>query len=240
MSPGVSTIRLPRVPRREWLAVGVVSAVLLLACSFRGATPLWLAGPIEGGVWIDEAERVLSGQLMYRAFFEFVPPGIVYLNAAVLAAFGRRAAVVALLHVALGCALAVAMYAVASRVIASRWRFLAPAAFLAVVYLAYSPGNHKWPALLCGLLAVNALMAGTGAARAVTAGALLGASARLTPDSGLGMTAGAAADRGEGGAPGATRRALLVVAGSAAAFGAVAGAVALIAGPPPVARGRVI
>src|SRR5687767_3527462 len=177
---------------------------------------------------------------MYRDFFDFVPPGIVYLNAAVLAAFGRRAAVVALLHVALGCALAVAVHAAASRLIASRWRFLAPAAFLAVVYLAYSPGNHKWPALLCGLLAVNALMAGTGAARAVTAGALLGASALFTPDIGLGMTAGAAAGVRAGGAPGATRRALLVVAGSAAAFGAVAGAFALMAGPRTIVHDWVI
>ena len=188
---------------REKLAVAILSAAFLVPCFFRGTTPLHLLSPVEGGVWVDEAERVLAGEVMYRDFFEFIPPGIVYLNAAALAVFGRRTATLGVLHVALGVALALVVHALSIRLIASRWRFLPAASFLVLLYVSYSPGNHKWPALLCGIAALVVLVDSARPRASFGAGLLLGASALFTLDFGAGLAGG---ESGPGGDPGSSHK----------------------------------
>jgi hypothetical protein len=205
---------------RETAVVAALSALFLFLCSFRGLTPLFLFSPVEGGVWIDEAVRVLDGQVMYRDFFEFVPPGIVHLNAAALALLGRGAEVPVLLQVMLGAALAAVVHHLSARLIASPMRFLPAAAFLILAYVSYSPGNHKWPSLLCGMLGLALLDPARGPRRHFAGGLLLGASAVFTLDFGVGLGAAAAAAVATDRAAGARRRALCVAAGWTAAVAA--------------------
>jgi hypothetical protein len=147
----------------------------------------------SNGVFLDEAWRIVNGEVMYRDFFEFVGPGRAHLDALALALGGPGIATFGWAAVLLGAALALVFHDLAARVAPWPWRLLAPAAFVALAYAPYTFGDHKWPALAAGGLAL-ALLARDGAstARHAAAGALFGAAALFTQDLGLGMLAGAA------------------------------------------------
>lgn len=177
----------------ERFSVAVASAVFLYLVFFRSGAPIYLFGPAEGGVWIDEGERVQGGEIMYRDFFEFIPPGMVHLNAIVLLVLGPRVVSFSCAAVALGAAGACVLHALAARVVGPRWRVLPPAAFTVLLYAPYSLGNHKMPALVFGLLALLVLVGRpVTPLRSFIAGALLGLSTLFTLDFGVGMAAGTA------------------------------------------------
>jgi hypothetical protein len=171
--------------------------VFLLACSylylisFRGVTPIWLFNQGESGMWLDEAERVLAGEVLYRDFFDFVGPGVVYVNAGALAIVGSSAAGAMLIPILVGGVLAVLFWRLASRLLDPPWTFAVVTVFLVIVYAQYNMGNHKWLAWLFGLAALDVLSAGTGLARSAGAGLLLGLSMLCTQDTGLALTGGA-------------------------------------------------
>ena len=127
----------------------------------------------DGGIWLDEAARVLAGEVLYRDVFEFVGPGIVYLNAAALALFGDRVETVGLLAVAVGVAVVLAVHALAAALLPAVWRLGPPVAVGVLVYAAYGLGNHKWPALAFGVWALAVLVRGD--ARRGTTSAAAGA-----------------------------------------------------------------
>jgi hypothetical protein len=167
-----------------------VAAVLHLVF-FRGGTFVFPFPTGSNGVFFDEAWRIVSGQVMYRDFFEFVGPGTAHLNAVVLWLFGSRIAALGYAAIAIGAAIALALHHLAAEVAPRPWRLLAPFAFATLVYAPYTFGDHKWPALAAGLLGVAVLArAGTRGA-AVGAGLLLGGSGLFTQDLGAGLTAGA-------------------------------------------------
>lgn len=171
--------------------MAVAGAAVLFPVFFRGLVPIFPFAAGSNGVFFDEAHRVLSGQVMYRDFFEFVGPGTVYLNAVVLLLAGPRIAALGALAVVLGTAATLVVHHLAALVVPGRWRLLAPFAFAVLVYAPYTFGDHKWPALLCGLLGLAVLASGPPSrGRASGAGALLGASVLFTQDLGAGLFAG--------------------------------------------------
>jgi hypothetical protein len=176
------------------MLVGALSALVLVLTFFRGLTPIFPFDIGSNGVFFDQAARVLAGQVMYRDFFEFVGPGVVYLHALVLRVAGPTIRALTLAMVLQGAALAVLVHALASRVCGAGWRLLPPAAFVVLVYAPYVLGDHKWPALLCALAGLLVL---TGRAESVPTtvlgAALLGASAVFTQDLGAGAAAGSLA-----------------------------------------------
>ena len=171
--------------------MAVASALFLFLVFFRGTVFIFPFTSGSNGVFFDEAQRVLAGEVMYRDFFEFVGPGNPYLNALVLRFTGPHIAALGLLAVALGTACALLVHHLAASVVPGRWRLLAPAAFAVLVFAPYTFGDHKWPALLCGLGGLAALASGSASrARAMAAGALLGTSLLFTQDLGAGLFAG--------------------------------------------------
>jgi hypothetical protein len=180
--------------RKERLLVGAASALVLFLTLFRGVTPIFPFDIGSNGVFFDQAARVLAGQVMYRDFFEFVGPGVVYLHALLMLVAGPSIRALTLAMVLQGALLSLLVHAVAARICGRRWRLLAPAAFVVLVYAPYVLGDHKWPALFCALAGLLVL---TGRARTVTAtilgGMLLGASAIFTQDLGAGVVAGTVA-----------------------------------------------
>jgi hypothetical protein len=173
------------------VAAGV--AVLLYLVFFRAGTFVFPFPTGSNGVFFDEAWRIVSGQIMYRDFFEFVGPGTAHLNALVLWLFGSRIAALGYAAVAMGVLIALLLHELAGQVSPPRWRLLAPFAFATLVYAPYTFGDHKWPALASGLLGVAVLARAGGRRGASAAGLLLGGSALCTQDLGLGLTAGAVA-----------------------------------------------
>jgi hypothetical protein len=175
--------------------VAAAAALLLHLVFFRGLVFVFPFPSGSNGVFFDEAWRLLAGQVMYRDFFEFVAPGTAHLDALVLAVCGARIEAFGWAAMALGTVLAVVFHGLARRVTPWPWRLFVPAAFLALVYVPYTFGDHKWPALCCGALALAVLARGAPASpgRLAGSGALLGGGMLFTQDLGLGMLAGVVA-----------------------------------------------
>ena len=143
-------------------------------------------------MFLDEGLRILSGELPYRDFFEFVAPGNAFLSAGIMALFGPRVAVLTLAWVLQGALLAVLLHALAARLAGAHWRLLPPAAFVVLAYAPYTLGDHKWPALGFAMAGLLVLGGGTpGAGRSLCGGLLLGASPLFTQDLGAGACAAA-------------------------------------------------
>jgi hypothetical protein len=177
-------------PLRERILVAAASALLLFSILFRGTTPLFLFNYGTNGVFFDEGARVLAGEVMYRDFFEFVGPGVVYLHALVMRVAGPSVRALTWAMVLQGVVLALLVHALASRLCGPRWRLLPPAAFVVLVYAPYVLGDHKWPALSCALAALLVLADAKGIPTTIVGGMLLGGSALFTQDLGAGVTAG--------------------------------------------------
>ena len=179
---------------KERVLVAAASALLLFLILFRGATPIFLFDFGSNGVFFDQAARVLAGEVMYRDFFEFVAPGVVYLHALVMLVAGPGIRALTAAMVLQGAVLALLVHALAARVCGPRWRLLPPAAFVVLVYAPNILGDHKWPALLCALAGLLVLSGrGPNVATTILAGTLLGGSAVFTQDLGAGVVAGALA-----------------------------------------------
>jgi hypothetical protein len=179
--------------KERWMVAGASSLVLFLVL-FRGGTPIFPFNIGSNGVFFDQAARVLAGQVMYRDFFEFVGPGVVYLHALVLLVAGPTIRALTGAMVVQGALLAVLVHVLATRVCGRGWRLLPPAAFVVLVYAPYVLGDHKWPALVCATAGLAVLSrAPRSAAATFSGGCLVGASAVFTQDLGAGVTAGVVA-----------------------------------------------
>ena len=186
-----SGVAWPRVPLRERLLVAAVCAVLFHFVYFKDGTLIYLFNPNGSGLWLDEAYRVRAGEVMYRDFFEFVPPGVVYLNAAVMAVFGPRITPFGYLGLALGTLLSVLVHALSARLVGPRWRLLPPALFASLIYASGELGDHKSLAVLWAFASLLALVGRPRTrARLLTAGACLGLGVLFTTDLGLGAALG--------------------------------------------------
>lgn len=169
------------------------AALILFSTLFRGTTPLFLFDYGTSGVFFDQGARVLAGQVMYRDFFEFVGPGVVYLHALVMLVTGAGIRGLTWALVLEGVVLALLIHALACAVCGPRWRLLPPAVFVVLVYAPYVLGDHKWPALVCALAALLVLAGGKGVPSMTVGGALLGLSALFTQDLGAGVMLGVVA-----------------------------------------------
>jgi hypothetical protein len=176
--------------KERWM-VAVGSGLVLFLILFRGATPIFPFDIGSNGVFFDQAARVLAGQVMYRDFFEFVGPGVVYLHALVLLVAGPSIRALTAAMVLQGALLAVLAHALSARVCGRGWRLLPPAVFVILVYAPYVLGDHKWPALACAVAGLLVLSRSSRtAARAFAGGCLVGGSAVFTQDLGAGAAAG--------------------------------------------------
>ena len=176
---------------RERVTVAAASAALLLLTLFRGTTPVFLFDIGSNGVFFDQAARVRAGEVMYRDFFEFVGPGVVYLHALVQLTAGPSIRSLTAAMVLQGMLSALLVHALAARMCGPGWRLLPPAAFVVLVYAPNVLGDHKWPALLCALAGLLVLSRSPWtAATSLAGGFLVGGSALFTQDLGAGVSAG--------------------------------------------------
>ena len=196
---------------KERSLVAGASGLVLFLVLFRGATPIFPYDIGSNGVFFDQAARVLAGQVMYRDFFEFVGPGVVYLHALVFLVAGPTLRALTTAMVLQGALLAALVHALSARVCGPGWRLLPPAAFVVLVYAPYVLGDHKWPALVCALAGLAVLSAAPRTAVTTFAGGcLVGAAGVFTQDLGAGVTAGVVAYCAVRRAPGRPLPALLL------------------------------
>ena len=207
------------------------AALLLYLLFFKHGVPIYLFNTNEGGVLLDEAYWILGGQVMYRDFFEYLTPGIVHFNAAVMWLFGPTASAMIWAYLAVGAALTGAFHALAARFVGFPWRLLPPALVLVLAYAPHSLGTHKWHAMLFAIAGLLILADGRSVGRmgSLLSGVMFGLSILFTQDLGVGIVAGAVAARLSEGEAG-RRSAGWIAVGAGAVVALVLGGFALAAG----------
>jgi hypothetical protein len=171
----------------------LLGSALYLSCylfSARGVP--FLLGGDEQVFWMN-ALRMLQGQLIYRDFFEFTPPGtdLVYLGA--FALLGPRVWVPNVVQLLLGTGLVGVCFHIARLIMRTGDALLAAALFLVFFYAKWLDATHHWFSLLAVMAATAILMRGSSTPRVLTCGALLGLASFFTQTRGVGAALGVAA-----------------------------------------------
>jgi hypothetical protein len=168
---------------------GAAFAVLYLI-NFRDGIFIWALGQQEGAIWVDEAYRMLQGELIYRDFFDFVGPVVTFVDYLFLRLLGPTTTSVGLMVVTVGAANATALYAISSVILSRAWRMVPAAVFVGITYTIYSPGNHKWPTILLCSLGILAVLRAQSRLRCAISGMMIGCATLSTQDYGVGAAVG--------------------------------------------------
>ena len=219
----------------ERVAVAATAALYLYATCFRDGTFVYVFHKVGTGAWLDEGVRVAAGEVPYRDFVDRVGPGLLYLYALLVRVFGPRLDVMAWVGLAMGCAVTVALHALACVVVRGPWRLAPPAVFLFLVFPGSIFGSHVWAALLLSSLATLALARDRGSpfGSAAAAGTAGGFAVAFTPGLGAAVVAGLLLHIAVERAPGWRRRAAWTA--GAALLAVAVPAAALAAKAPPAA-----
>jgi hypothetical protein len=183
-------VRKSGVAWRGYAAVLVLAALSLYSIHFREGTFIWQLSQQEGGTYLDEALRIVQGELIYRDFFEFMTPGVFYVNAFFLWLLGPTPTTVGIMLVVIGVLCALAVYAISAAVLSNYWRFVPVAIFVGMTYPSYSPGNHKWLTIILCLVGILALAKTRSRLRCAISGIACGGAILCTQDWGVGATLG--------------------------------------------------
>jgi hypothetical protein len=178
---------------RGYAVVFALAALFLYLIHFREGVFVWRLSQQDSATWIDEALLTLQGELIYRDFFEMMPPGIVYVNAFFLWLLGPTTTTVGVIVIVLGALGALATYAVSAAVLSSYWRYVPAAIFAGLTYPSYTPGNHKWPTIILCLVGILAVVKTRSRLRCGISGIAHGGAVLCTQDFGAGAAIGMAA-----------------------------------------------
>lgn len=149
-----------------------------------GGTPFLLGGD-EQVFWMN-ALRMLHGELPYRDFFEFTPPGtdLVYFSAFTL--LGPRVWVPNVVQLVLGITLSWLCFRIARSITKPAPAALAAALFITLDFGKWLDATHHWFSLLAVLAATAVLMSDGSSMRVLICGALLGLASFFTQTRGVG------------------------------------------------------
>ncbi len=148
-----------------------LAALLVAGALVSGITMLHGIQPNDEGLMLQAAARIAGGQVPYRDFWWFYPPGQPYVLGALHALLGPSLLTWRVLRVLADAVVAVLVYALARRRAGERPALAAWAA--AILAMAYPSGPHPFPVALA--FALGALLAFE--ARPALAGVLVGACA---------------------------------------------------------------
>lgn len=153
-------------------------------------TPFLLGGD-EQVFWMN-ALRMLHGELPYRDFFEFTPPGadLVYFGAFTL--LGPRVWAPNVVQLVLGMTLSWLCFHIARSITKPALAALTAALFITLDFGKWLDATHHWFSLLAVLAALAILMNGGSSTRVLISGALLGLASFFTQTRGVGAALGVA------------------------------------------------
>ena len=184
-----SAISLPALPVIGFLLVCFAS--LYLQLFLLPQTPLALPG--DGTIFINNALRMLDGEVIYRDFFQLTTPGTELLFFICFRLFGAGVAVYNVIVMLTGLSLAALNVIIARRVI-SGWLSLLPTLLLLTFQFRFErTGSHHWFSMLLVMAALAVMIERRTARRLMAAGALCGLAACFTQHRGVLALAGLAA-----------------------------------------------
>ncbi len=176
-------------PKAVCALAGVVLFLALRAFVLPGVPVLF--GGDQGFFWMY-GERMLRGDLPYRDFFQFTPPGADLVHLAAFALFGARIGVTSALIVVAGALLSFVVFAIARTMMTEGAALVATGLFAVFDFgESLSTTHHTWSELfvLSGVLAVGDARS---RARALASGALLALAAFCTQTHGVAALLGLA------------------------------------------------
>jgi hypothetical protein len=170
--------------------LGSILFLCLMLWSLK-MTPFLLGGDQQ--LFWTNALRMLQGELIYRDFYEFTPPGadVLYLTAFKL--LGARLWVPNAVGLVIGTTLCWLCFRLARSIMQPAPALLAAGLVLVPDYGYWLDATHHWFSVLCVLGAAAALMPGRTRSRILIAGALCGLASFFTQTRGVAAAVGFAA-----------------------------------------------
>jgi hypothetical protein len=180
MSPNENVMRAQRTPPGYYHA-GVLlgSSIYLYTNLFAGLRTPFLLGGDQALFWAN-AQRLLHGELIYRDFLEFTPPGTDLLYLGAFSLLGSRIWIPNLVVLLLGVILCWLCFYIARSIMKPAQAALAAALFMVLDYGKMLNGTHHWFSVLAAMGALAVLLNARTPARIVIAGTLLGAASFFT------------------------------------------------------------
>jgi Dolichyl-phosphate-mannose-protein mannosyltransferase len=162
------------------ILLGTSAAYLYLNLFVLPGTPILLSGD-QVFFWMN-GQRILHGELPYRDFFQFTPPGTDLVYFLVFKVFGPRIWIVNAVVLLLGVVLCWVCFEIARRLMDRGLAVLATLLFLTLIYSRLLNATHHWFSVLAIMTAI--LMRGN-PRRLVLMGAWLGIATFFTQTHGI-------------------------------------------------------
>jgi hypothetical protein len=161
--------------RSPWVlpSLCAVAAFYLYVNLFISPRVPILLGGDQVYFWMD-AQRMLHGELPYRDFFQFTPPGTDVVYFALFKFFGPHIWVTNLVVLALGVALCGICFSIAIQIMELELALPTTLLFLTLIYTRLLNATHHWFSVIVILCAVRVLLRRQSHAMIFCAGCLLG------------------------------------------------------------------
>ena len=141
--------------RIAWFMPGaLVFLYLLLFILLR--TPIFTVG--DQSIYLLNAARVVRGEVIYRDFFQFTPPGTEMIYATLFRLFGVRAWVPETMLVLLGASLAGLAISITDSIIRGRSVLLPGILFLVIPFRNSLDATHHWYSTLAVIAALRVVI----------------------------------------------------------------------------------
>jgi hypothetical protein len=163
--------------------LGIAAAVYILVHLFHfPATPIWRDG--DQSVFLEHAERMANGEVLYRDLFQFNLPGTEYLYYFLFRCFGFRLSIPSLAIFPTLTAVTLLVYSL-SRIVLNGLTALFPAiAFMVVCQHVFIDATHHWYSILLVLLTINLIARSRSPQYIAWAGVFLGLATVFTSSRG--------------------------------------------------------
>lgn len=175
---------------KTFLTAAVVATYLYANLFVLPNTAILLGGD-QVYFWTD-AQRMMFGELPYRDFFQFTPPGTDFLYLGLFTALGPRIWVTNALVLVLGMALCWICFSLSRQVMSRSAAILSTLLFLTLIYGKLLNATHHWFSMLLILIALRVGMQAITSPRLAVMGALLGVAAFFTHTHALAALVGTA------------------------------------------------
>lgn len=166
---------LPRVGR-SWRTATLCAcaAIYLYLVLFVPPLTPFATGEGDDSLFLNEATRILQGQVIYRDFFQFNFAGLQFFYALVIHLFGERTWIPNLCLFGLGMGLFWTSIVISRRLMRGALAFLPGLLFLPVSFTVFLDATHHWYSILLIMVATAVMATGRSNARLALAGGLSG------------------------------------------------------------------
>ncbi len=188
-APSPESEAAPRWAKWAYLELGIAAAIFFYLHLFRFPfLPVWHWG--DQSVFLDHAERMLHGAVLYRDLFQLNLPGTEYLYYLLFLCFGVRLWIAPVIVFVALTASTLLVYSL-SRAVLRGWAALLPvAAFLVIFQRRSMDGSHHLYSTLLVFAAVTLVARARNSLWLCCAGALLGMATLFTSSRGVFVAAG--------------------------------------------------